>query len=399
LTLEELAHEAETTPERVRRLVEIAAIVPASDGTFGRGDVIRSRVVGAFEVEGFSLDQMATAIEERAIGLGSLELFYPDPSPRTGRTFGEFIQELGPRGQLVGPVLSAMGLSAPPPDAPTRVAEEANLRGLIQGWSAVDEEFTLRAARIFGDAARRAAEGWIALFAEAISEPIEAHFTTLEDVLPRLVQPAAELSNLAPPMLGWLLQRHLERTMNDFNIGRIERRLVNRGLLPSKPTHPPAVAFVDLSGYTRLTVDRGDEHGALTSVRLGELADTVVRRQGGRVVKLLGDGVLLLFDSPCSAIETVAELAREMLKAGLPAAHAGLHAAPIVERDGDVFGTTVNVASRIAAHAPAGTVLVSQPVVLGCPELSDRFEALGEVTIKGLAEPMTLCRWRPLARG
>ena len=155
---------------------------------------------------------------------------------------------------------------------------------------------------------------------------------------------------------------------------------------------------MDLSGYTSLTVERGDEHGAITSVRLGELADAVVRRKGGRVVKLLGDGVLLLFDSPCSAIETVAELAREMLKAGLPAAHAGLHAGPVVERDGDVFGTTVNVASRIAAHAPAGTVLVSQPVVLGCPELSDRFEPLGVVTIKGLADPMQLCRWRPLAR-
>ena len=300
---------------------------PGGGRHFGRGDVIRSRVVGAFEVEGFSLDQMARAIREHAIGLWSLELFYPDPSPRTGRTYGEFIAEVGPRGQLVGQVLSAMGLSAPPPEAPTRVAEEANIRALIEGWSVVDEEFTLRAARIFGEAARRAAEGWVALFAEAVSEPIEANFTTLEDVLPRLVEPAAVLANLGPPMLAWLLQRHLERTMNDVNIGRIERRLVNQGLLPSKPSHPPAVAFVDLSGYTSLTVERGDEHGAITSVRLGELAEAVVRRKGGRVVKLLGDGVLLLFDSPCSAIETVAELAREMLKAGLPAAHAGLQPA------------------------------------------------------------------------
>lgn len=132
-------------------------------------------------------------------------------------------------------------------------------------------------------------------------------------------------------------------------------------------------------------------------MRLGELAETVVRRHGGRVIKLLGDGVLLLFDGPCVAIDAGVGLTRERVKAGLPAAHAGIHSGPIVERDGDVFGTTVNVASRIANHAPAGTILVSEPVAPGCPKRTERFEPLGEVHISGLVEAMTLCRWRPLA--
>lgn len=397
MTLEELALEAETSPQRIARLVEIGALTPGADGTFTRGDLVRARVVSAFEAEGFSLDQMAVAIRERAIALHSVHLFYPDPSPRTGRTYGEFIESLGARGPLVGQALGAMGLTAPAPDAPVRGAEEALLGALIEGWSTVDEEYTLRAARIFGDVARRAAEAWVSLFAEAISEPVESTYTTLEEIVPRLLRPAAILSPLSPKLLGWLLERHLERTMNDLNIGRIERRLEQRGLIPSRPVNPPAVAFVDVSGYTRLTVDRGDEYGARTSVRLGELADLVVRRHGGRVVKLLGDGVLLLFDAPCVAIEAVVDLTRSMVKAGLPAAHAGIHAGPVVERDGDVFGTTVNVASRIANHAPAGTILVSQPVLLGCPDLDGRFEPLGDVQISGLVDPMRLCRYRPLA--
>jgi adenylate cyclase len=396
LTLAELALEAETTPERVRRLVEINAIAPGPDGSFDRGDVIRARVVGAFESEGFSLDQMATAIRERAVSLDSLPLFYPDPSPRTGRTYGDFAGELGPRGEILGSILSAMGLSAPAPDAPTRGTEEALLTQLIEGWSTVDDEYTLRAARIFGDAARRAAEGWVALFGEGIAEPVEANFTTIDEVVAKLLRPAAVLSPLSPKLLAWLLERHLERAMNDYNIGRIERRLEGRGLIPTRPEHPPAVAFVDMSGFTRMTLERGDEHGARTSVRLGELADEVVDRHGGRVLKLLGDGVLLLFPAPCPAIEAVAELARRMLQSGLPIAHAGIHAGPVVERDGDVFGTTVNMASRIANHAPAGTILVSEAVVEACPQYSDRFEPLGEVAIRGLAEPVTLCRWRPL---
>ena len=281
LDLAGLALEAETTPERIRRLVEIGAIVPQADGTFHRGDVIRSRVVAAFEAEGFSLDQMATAIRERAIALESVPLFYPDPSPRTGRTYGGFVEDLGPRGRLVAPALAAMGLSARSTDAPTHAVEESLLKALIEGWSGVDEAYTLRAARIFGDAARRAAEGWVALFAEAISEPIEARYATIDEVVPRLLEPATHLAGLSPKLLAWLLERHLERSMNDLNISRIERRLEVRGLLPSRPVHPPAVAFVDVSEFTRLTIERGDELGALTAVRLGELADSVVRNRGG----------------------------------------------------------------------------------------------------------------------
>jgi adenylate cyclase len=395
LGVEALASEAEMTVERIRELVEIGAIKPAADGTFERGDVIRARVVGAFEAEGFSLEQMAIAIRERAIALDSLPLFYPDPSPRTGRTYGEFAAELGDRGRLVAPILSAMGLSTPSPDAPTRAAEERLVRALIDGWATVDDEYTLRAARIFGDSARRAAESWVALFAEAISRPVEQSYTTLEEVVPRLLRPAAILSPLSPKLLAWLMERHLERTMNDLNIDRIERRLERRGLLPSEPVDPPAVAFVDVSGFTRLTADRGDEYGARIAVRLAELADVVVRRRGGRVMKLLGDGVLLLFESPCDGVGAVAELAREMVKADLPMAHAGLHAGPVVERDGDIFGSTVNVAARIASHAPAGTILVSEAVVLQCPSLTGRFEALGEVTVRGLVDPVRLFRWKP----
>jgi adenylate cyclase len=183
--------------------------------------------------------------------------------------------------------------------------------------------------------------------------------------------------------------------MNDLNIGRIERRLEQRGLLPSQPENPPAVAFVDVAGYTRLTVDHGDEYGARIAVRLSELADVVARRRGGRVMKLLGDGVLLLFESPCDGVGAVAELSREMVKAGLPMAHAGLHAGPVVERDGDIYGSTVNVASRIANHAPAGSILVSEAVVLLCPSLTGRFEALGPVAVSGLPDPLPLYRWRP----
>ena len=393
LTRDELALEAEAGIAYIDHLIEIGAVKPRDDGRFERGDVIRARVIAAFEAEGFSLDQMATAIREGAIAIDVVPLFYPDPSLRSGRTFGQLATDLGERGRLVGPVLQAMGLSGPRPDAPTREIEERLLRTLIEGWASVDDEYTLRAARIFGDAARRAADGWVNLFTEAITRPVETTYTAMEDVVPRLLHPAAMLSPLSAELLGWLLERHLERAMNDVNIDRIEARLQQRGLIPARPEHPPAVAFVDVSEYTRLTYEQGDEHGALTAVRLAELADRIVRRHAGRVAKLLGDGVLLLFDSPCTAVQAVGELMAAMVEANLPPAHAGVHAGPIVERDGDIYGTTVNLASRIAEYARPGVLLVSDPVVQACPQLRDSFEPLAEFVPKGLDDAIWLCKW------
>jgi adenylate cyclase len=393
LDAEQLAREAEATPERIRQLVEMGAIVPAPDGSFGRGDVVRVRAVAAFEAGGFSLEQMATALRERAITLQAWDLFYPDPGPRTGRSFADFMAELGRRGDLVPPALQAMGLPAPAPDAPTRVADETLLTALVEGWSDVDEEYTLRAARIFGDAARRAAEGWVALFAEAIGRPVDERYQTMEEAVPRLVKPAAYLIDLSPKLLSWLLQRHLERTIHELNTGRIEARLEQRGLIPVRPIHPPAVAFVDVSDYTRLTAQAGDEVGARTAVRLGELAAKVVAANGGRIVKLLGDGVLLRFDSACTGITVAAQLMSALVDAGLPPAHGGIHAGSLVERDGDIYGTTVNLAARIASHAQPGELLASTFVASECPDLENRFESLGAVTLKGLDKPISLCRW------
>lgn len=390
LDIDELALEADTTPERIRELAAIGAMRPDELGRFNRGDVIRSRLLAAFEAEGVTLEQVAVGIRERAFTLEFIDLFYPDPSPLTGRTFGEFVDGLGSRGHLVGPALVAMGLPAPSRDSRTRVAEEAILRELLETWGEVDEEFTLRAARIFGDAVRRGAEGWVALFDEAIGRPVGSRYRTIDELVPRIVQPAIRVRNLSDALLRWLMERHLERTMNQLNAEALERELIRRGMTPAPSERPPAIAFVDVTDYTRLTAEGGDELAARTAVRLGELAEDAVRARGGRVVKLLGDGVLLAFVDGCTAIEASLDLAAAMQAAGLPPAHAGIHAGPLIERDNDVYGATVNVAARIAAQATAGEILASEAVRAECTTAALDFIPRGEVALKGVPAPVAL---------
>jgi adenylate cyclase len=75
-------------------------------------------------------------------------------------------------------------------------------------------------------------------------------------------------------------------------------------------------------------------------------------------------------------------------EAGLPPAHVGVAAGPVVAKGGDYFGRTVNLAARIAAHAGAGQVLVSQSVADSAPPQGVRFVEHGELPLKGFARPV-----------
>jgi adenylate cyclase len=85
--------------------------------------------------------------------------------------------------------------------------------------------------------------------------------------------------------------------------------------------------------------------------------------------------------------------------AGLPLAHIGVDAGPVIVQDGDYFGSTVNVASRIAGYARAGEVLASDRAVAAAGDLPDgvRAQSLGPVDLKGIAEPVPLQRIERLA--
>jgi len=80
----------------------------------------------------------------------------------------------------------------------------------------------------------------------------------------------------------------------------------------------------------------------------------------------------------------------QLPEAGLPPAHVGVAAGPVVVQGGDYFGRTVNLAARIAAHASAGQVLVSQSVAESVPPQGVRFAELGEQLLKGIARPVRL---------
>jgi class 3 adenylate cyclase/Flp pilus assembly protein TadD len=158
------------------------------------------------------------------------------------------------------------------------------------------------------------------------------------------------------------------------------------------------ILFADIDGYSRLM--RADEERTLDDLRahLAELVGPVVGRFRGRIVKTLGDGVLVEFASAVEAVRSAVELQRGMFErnAGLPAERRqafriGLHLGDIIVSDDDVFGDAVNVAARLQALAEPGSIVLSASVYEQVRDkLALPFRAQGSRTLKNLDRPIQI---------
>ena len=397
LTRTELAAEAGVTPKRVDELVRIGVIRHGTNGDFSTPDVARARIIDAYEAAGISIDLIGHALERRWITFDRIEDLYPDSGRKSHRTVAAFRESLGDGGHLLSPLLAAFGLPSPDEDESLTAQDEQLLADFIRAWDVgSDPDVVLRAGRLAGEAMRRTVDGWLELFAEQVTRPLEDRTRTVDEVAPIVMPRAAAIVDQTPELLTWLFQRHLEAGMDAQNVASMETGLAREGLLPARSTQPQAIAFVDLAGYTRLTETGGDELAARSAARLAELADRTARPHGGRLVKLLGDGAMLHFRAPLGAVRGTLDLVDAIADAGLPPGHAGVSAGPLVSRDGDYFGHTVNVAARLSGVATASVILVTRDVADAVGEAADgiRFEPIGDVALRNVGAPVAAFRVR-----
>jgi adenylate cyclase len=390
-----LASEAGSTVERVDELVRVGVLRPESDGSFLPPDVARVRLAAAYEDAGIGLDLIGLALERRWITFERIDDLYRDSGPRSRRTVAEFRASLGSRGQLLASLLAALGLPNPADDDVLTALDEERLAAFLDAWDLGDDpDVAVRAGRLIGETMRRTVAGWLELFAEQVTRPLEDRTRTIDEMTPVIVPRAATIISETPDLLKWLFQRHLDAGMDAQNVASMEAGLAREGILPPRPVTPQAIAFVDLAGYTRLTETGGDELAARSAVRLAELADAAARPHGGRLVKLLGDGAMLHFREPRGAVRTTLDLIAAIADAGLPSGHAGISAGPLVSRDGDFFGHTVNLAARLSGAAQAGIVLATREVVegYGATDTDVRFEPIGGLELKNVARPVAAFR-------
>jgi adenylate cyclase len=394
-----LADLAGVTEAEVERMVDLGILVTRDGaGPFLAADVQKVRLATACEQAGLPMAGIAAAIRAGRLSFGFLEAApYRRWAVRSARTYRQVSQETGISLELLGSALESMGYARMAPDEPIR-EDELEIVPLLQlGLSTgiLDQLWSTRLGRGYAEGLRLMArvetEIWQARFIAPLREAGADQQTATEQ--------AAQLVgdfNFTPLVDRALMaayRRQQELAWTEQLVEDIEAALEQAGVL-GRPGRVPAMCFLDLVGYTRLTEEHGDQAAAALAETLVVLVERSSREHGGVPVKWLGDGVMVQFRNPAGAVLAALRLVEQLPVAGLPPAHVGVAAGPVVVQGGDYFGRTVNLAARIAAYASASRVLVSEPVVQRAPPQGVTFVELGLVQLEGIAHPVRLLEAR-----
>ena len=259
---------------------------------------------------------------------------------------------------------------------------------LFRGAGATDDA-TLRLLAVYADNLRRIAKAESDYYEANIERRLRAEGLDERQLIELGTQLGDRVIGLLERVLLMVYRRRREHVWTEHAINHVEEALESSGLQQRVP-QPPAICFVDLTGYTRLTEERGDVAAAQVAGRLVALVNDISRRRAGRPVRWLGDGGMFYFRDPGTAVVAGLDLVERGPAADLPPAHVGIHTGPVISQDGDVYGRTVNLAARIASYAQAGQVVVSQETAQRSGDRQVRFDPLGAVELKGVAEPLPL---------
>ncbi|MEU7105486.1 adenylate/guanylate cyclase domain-containing protein [Streptomyces sp. NPDC046215] len=219
------------------------------------------------------------------------------------------------------------------------------LAGLVEA-GLLSEPMAVQVARSTGQTTARLADWQIDSFLEGLTEPQEPGMTRTEITYPLIELLLPELEEF----LIYVWRRQLAAATGRVVQAQDDAEMVDRRL---------AVGFADLVGFTRLTRRLEEEElGELVEAFETTAAD-LVAAHGGRLIKTLGDEVLYAADDAGTAAEIGLRLIETMTHdETMPELRVGIAFGTVTTRMGDVFGTTVNLASRLTSIAPKDAVLV-----------------------------------------
>ena len=389
---QQAADRAGVSLDELGQIVELGLVEPDDKDRFTAGGVRKVGLIASLQAGGIPVEALATAFRAGSLTLDFLDdPAYENFSALSGLTFNDLASQTGIPVELLTVIREAIGSAVPLPTDRIREIELAVVPLLkAQLDSGYPIEAVERGLRTMGDSLRRAAIAEAGSFATFVIEPVAAN----EGVTGADISAASVVATkrMRPTLDDALLAIYHAQQAHAWTTNMLlgfERSLASTGIL-TRVDRPEAMCFLDITGYTRLTAQRGDSAAAELADQLRRMVQRTSTQHGGRPVKWLGDGVMFHFRDPGPGVVAALEMAAAMAPAGLPPAHVGLHAGPVLFQDGDYYGQTVNVASRIAEYARPGEVLVSQAVVDATDAGSVTFAEVGMVELKGVEESVRL---------
>ena len=345
----------------------------------------------SLEDAGMLLQDVVAAIQRGAL---SLEFLDAAGYERFTQLAAESFQQVSDRTriplELLTVIREAIGMAQPLPDDRLREDEMAIVRFIeLQFAEGFRPAAIERVLRVQGDSTRRIADAEAAWWNTEVVEPAMS-----ADEGPQGISNADLTDRIAPVMEQAVLAMYHMNQARAWTANIIDgfEGLMAEAGIRSRLERLPAICFLDITAYTRLTQERGDDAAANVATTVARLVQRCSVHRGGKTIKWLGDGVMFYFDDPVQGVRAALEMVAELAHAELPPAHVGLHVGPVLFQEGDYFGQTVNLSARIADYAQAGEVLVSQVAADASRSDGLSFRDIGPVELKGVSGIVHLLR-------
>ncbi len=322
--------------------------LPEVPGGEGPREVALARVREILHLHGVGDDEI-----DRALADGVIDLFVAErmliPSRRryTRGQIADFTDVDVPKLERFWRALGFASVDADDPAFTDLDLEAVRLFRSVQALGATDTETALHLARVMGSSMARIAE----------AELVPGNMVSSEIDPVMSAEAFASVADVTVPAMAKLLEYIWRRQL----AAGIQRSMLLRshGLAPGQ-SPVLAVGFADMVGFTLLSQHLSDEELAAVVRRFEEISHDIVTAARGRVVKMIGDEVMFVVDGAADAARIGLNLADAYADDDLLSdVRVGLAVGPVLPRDGDYFGTTVNLAHQIVNIGNPGTVLMS----------------------------------------
>jgi adenylate cyclase len=245
----------------------------------------------------------------------------------------------------------------------------------------------LQLMRVYGQVIAQIADAEVRLIHLYVHEPLMRADVPSVEIAQEMEELTRAVLPFAAPFMNYLHGRLLAHFVEQDMIGHMEADLDEEALQEGRLR--VAIAFADLAGFARLTVEQGDEAAVSTVERFVEAVAENLPTDA-RVIKTLGDEVMVVGSDPVALTEWAVQL-QSGIADGEPPPRIGIHYGEALYRDGDYYGREVNQAARVVARAAGGEVLVTRSVVDTADGIDGLdFDRIGEVRLKGFSEPTEL---------
>ena len=387
ISLSEASRRSGVSASTLKRWAE-EKVIPVKRGRWTPVAAAQARVVSRMRERGHSLEDLKEAGREGKLAFGLAEELFP--APEGSVSIEEAAVETGLEPELIERLQTMFGT----PAGREQTLGYADLEAMQHCARILEAGLPLVAflqmVRVYVQSLRRVSDAEVRLFHLYVHEPLIRDGVPELEMAEEMQGLAADLLPLATPLFEYMHSRYLRFFIEQDVVGHMESEL---GRDTSLGRVLVTLCFIDLTGFVRYTEEEGEEEALDVVERFIETVEATLPAEA-TIVKTIGDEVMIVSPDPASLTEWAVGFLN--LFQDRPRPRVGIHHGYAVYRDGDYFGTEVNLVHRIVNRALGGEVLVTDRVVesIGKNEYLE-FEPIGGVELKGFPEPTPLYVVRP----